>query len=96
MQQTFFRSALALLLLSSGALMAAEARFSGAAQLAPDKQLTSADHRFSLDAELQAAPVTAKSTADGRFSVLADLAAPKSLATACGPSDLIFQNGFQP
>lgn len=96
MQQTFFRSALALLLLSSGALMAAESRFSGAAQLTPDKQLTSSDQRFSLNAELQATPATAKSTADRRFSVLADLTAPKSLATACGPSDLIFKNGFQP
>ena len=82
------------LLLITPPSFAAE-RFSGSANLAVNKTQSSVDQRFSVTAELQAAPLIAQATTDGRFSLLAELTAPKSLATACEATDLIFQNGFE-
>lgn len=71
-------------------------RYSGSAALSANKAHTSANDRFSITAELQAAPAYAKTTSDGRFSLIADLTAPKSALTACGPVlDPIFKNGFE-
>jgi len=74
----------------------AEQRFSGAGKLAPSNTQTSANQRFMVSAELQAAEERLQPSPDGRFSVLANLAASKSMATACGviPA-IIFQNGFE-
>ena len=75
--------------------LAAE-RYSGSAKLAANPAQTSANDRFSVTAELQAATAAPKTTANGRFSLVADLAAPKSALTACGPvGPDIFKNGFE-
>jgi hypothetical protein len=72
------------------------ARFSGSGGLSADTIQLSADQRFSLNAELQAAPAPDKASTDGRFTVNATLTANKALATACGPLvDLMFKNGFE-
>ena len=82
--------------IAASAASAAAERFSGTANLSASKAQTSANARFSVTAELQAAPAAAKTTADGRFSLLADLAAPKSALTACGViGPDIFRNGFE-
>ncbi|HWT16588.1 MAG TPA: hypothetical protein VN581_12445 [Patescibacteria group bacterium] len=84
------------LLLIFAAPLSAAGRFSGSAGISVNPVQTSADARFAVTAELQAAPDVAKTTVDGRFGLLAELAAPKSLATACGPVSLdIFKNGFE-
>jgi hypothetical protein len=71
-------------------------RFSGSAKLAANPAQTSANDRFSVTAELQAATEAPKTTANGRFSLVADLSAPKSALTACGlVSPDIFKNGFE-
>jgi hypothetical protein len=74
----------------------AEERFSGAGNLAPSDMQTSANQRFTVSAELQAAPERPQPSPDGRFSLLAHLTASKSMATNCGvvPA-MIFQNGFE-
>jgi hypothetical protein len=94
----------ALALAPSG--LAAE-RFSGSAKLAANPAPISANDRFSVTAELQAANELPKTTANGRFSLIAGLfalaneqignaAAPKSALTACGlVSPDIFKNGFE-
>jgi hypothetical protein len=89
------RLGIALLVAFVPAGYAAE-RFGGSATLAPKQTQTSANLRFALTAELQAAPATAKVTTDARFSVIAELAAPKSALTSCGPvTDALFKNGFE-
>lgn len=86
------------LALLAGTLANAEqpARFAGSGGLSVVTTQTSADQRFSLGAELQAAPTPAKASSDGRFALSAALAANNALATACGPQvDLMFKNGFE-
>ena len=74
----------------------AQVRFSGEGGLSPSKTQTSANQRFSVIAELKAAPVLAQSSASGRFSIAANLAVPKSIAATCGPeTETIFKNGFE-
>ena len=82
-------------------------RFSGTAKLAANPAQTSANARFSVTAELQAATAGPKTTANGRFSLIAglfalaneqigDVAASKSALTACGlVNPDIFKNGFE-
>ena len=71
-------------------------RFSGGGGLSVDTVQLSADQRFSLSAELQAASTPEKASSDGRFALNAALAANNALATACGPQvDLMFKNGFE-
>ena len=94
----FTRAGLLALALSASSFASAEqpARFSGGGSLSVDTVQLSADQRFSLNAELQAAPVAEKASTDGRFALNAALAANKALATACGPQvDLMFKNGFE-
>ena len=86
--------------------LAAE-RFSGTAKLTANPAQTSANTRFSVTAELEAATARPKTTANGRFSLIAGLfalaneqignvVAPKSALTACGLfSPDIFKNGFE-
>lgn len=89
------RLGLVLLLALAPAGYAAE-RFSGSATLAPKQTQTSANLRFALTAELQAAPATANGATDARFSVIAELAAPKSALTLCGPvTNALFKHGFE-
>jgi hypothetical protein len=87
------------LLLASLALappVSATERFSGSAKLSANSVQTSASGRFSVTAELQAAPAALQISANDRFSLVADLAASKSALTACGPVvDAIFKNGFE-
>jgi|GEM_PF-1932291 len=73
-------------------------RFSGTAGLiAPPP--TSADGRFSLNAELHAATTPTIAKSSDRFSLLAQIqpsASTKALSTACGPVvDALFKNGFE-
>lgn len=92
------RTALLCVALSASTLASAQSvpRFSGAGGLTTATTTTSADQRFSLNAELQAAPATEKASGDGRFALNAALAANKALATACGPQvDQMFKNGFE-
>lgn len=92
----FKTSLLTLALLALAPASFAAARFSGSADLVVNLTQTSANERFAVTAELQAAPAVAKTTPDGRFSLIADLAAPKSAPTACGPVlDPVFKNGFE-
>ena len=88
---------LPILLLASAIASAGQpARFSGGGGLSVDAVQLSADQRFSLNAELQAAPAPEKASTDGRFALNAALAANNALATACGPQvDLMFKNGFE-
>ncbi|MBK9654673.1 MAG: hypothetical protein IPO66_04065 [Rhodanobacteraceae bacterium] len=93
----FARGLLTALLISSTLASAQQpARFSGGGGLSVDAVQLSADQRFSLSAELQAASTPEKASSDGRFALNAALAANKALATACGPQvDLMFKNGFE-
>ena len=73
-------------------------RFSGSAQLiAPPP--TSADGRFSVNAELHAGATPSIAKSSDRFTLLAQLqpsASTKALSTACGPVvDAVFKNGFE-
>ena len=88
---------LALGLLASAFASAEQpSRFSGGGSLSVVGVQASADQRFGLNAELQAATVPEKASSDGRFALHAELAANKALATACGPQvDLMFQNSFE-
>ena len=88
---------LALALLASTLASAQQpARFAGGGGLSVDSVQLSVDQRFSLNADLQAAPTAEKASTDGRFALNAALAANKALATACGPQvDLMFKNGFE-
>jgi hypothetical protein len=65
--------------------------------LSASKTQTSGNQRFSVIADLKAAPAaSAKTSTNGRYSVIADLAAPKSALAECGlVSPDIFKNGFE-
>lgn len=90
--------ALALLVgvLAHAPLSYAAERFSGQGNLAASQSQTSANQRFAIRAELQAAPAVSQTSTNGRFSIVADLTAPKSALGTCGPlTEVIFKNGFE-